>query len=110
MDPVVVDGCHFDITENGHGPLVLLIHGTAANLWGEVPSLLAHDHRVLTYDRRSFGRSAAPLVASLRRHTQDAAQLLELSGERPATVVGWSVGGLIALDLAATRPDLVTAV
>ena len=109
MDPVEIDGCRFHITETGRGPLVLLIHGTAANLWGEVPSLLAQDHRVLAYDRRSFGRSAALPLASLRRHTQDAAQLLELSGERAATVVGWSVGGLIALDLAITRPDLVTA-
>ncbi|GAB3881275.1 alpha/beta fold hydrolase [Terrabacter terrigena] len=110
MDPLEIDGCRVQVTDAGQGPLVLLIHGTAANLWGAVPQILAHNHRVLSYDRRSFGLSAAPPVTSLRRHTDDAASLLERLGGRPATVVGWSAGGLIALDLAATRPDLVGAV
>jgi pimeloyl-ACP methyl ester carboxylesterase len=101
------DGCRFHVTESGHGPLVLLIHGTAANLWGRVPDLLAPSHRVISYDRRSFGRSTAPPQASLRQHTDDAAELLRHSGGAPATVVGWSTGGIIALDLLATRPELV---
>lgn len=44
-----------------------------------------------------------------RRHTQDAAALLERLNAGPATVVGWSSGGIVALDLAVRRPDLVAS-
>ena len=72
--------------------------------------MLAADHRVMSYDRRSFGRSVSAPVASLRRHTQDAVRLLESLAEGASTLVGWSAGGLIALDLAATSPELVSGV
>jgi len=96
--------------EAGTCPGVLLVHGTAPNLWGELPAMLAADHRVMSYDRRSFGRSVSAPVASLRRHTQDAVRLLESLAEGASTLVGWSAGGLIALDLAATSPELVSGV
>ena len=110
MAVLEVDGCRLHVQEAGQGPGVLLVHGTAANLWGELPGLLAADHRVVSYDRRSFGHSSNPPLASLRRHTQDAARILECGTGGPSVVVGWSIGGVIALDLAATRPELVTAV
>jgi pimeloyl-ACP methyl ester carboxylesterase len=70
--------------------------------------MLTSDHRVVNSDRRSFGRSANAPLANLRRHTQDAAGILESLNQGPSTVVGWGFGGLIAVDLAATRPDLVS--
>lgn len=103
-----IDECELHVEDCGRGPGVLLVHGTAANLWGDLPAMLAADHRVVCYDRRSFGRSASAPLASLRRHTLDAAGVLESFTDGPSIVVGWSMGGLIALDLAATRPDLVS--
>jgi pimeloyl-ACP methyl ester carboxylesterase len=103
-----IDGCQLHVEGSGSGPGVLLVHGTAANLWGDLPAMLSSDHRVVNYDRRSFGRSVNAPLANLRRHTRDAAGVLESLDEGPSTVVGWSFGGLIALDLAATRPDLVS--
>jgi pimeloyl-ACP methyl ester carboxylesterase len=105
-----IDGCELHVEGSGSGPGVLLVHGTAANLWGDLPEMLTSDHRVVTYDRRSFGCSTNAPLANLRRHTQDAAGVLESFTEGPSTVVGWSFGGLIALDLAATRPELVSGV
>jgi pimeloyl-ACP methyl ester carboxylesterase len=107
---LTIDGCELHTEGSGSGPGVLLVHGTAANLWGDLPGMLTSDHRVVTYDRRSFGRSASAPLADLRRHTLDAAGVLESFTEGSSTVVGWSFGGLIALDLAATRPDLVSGV
>ena len=68
-----IDGCELHVEGSGSGPGVLLVHGTAANLWGDLPEMLTSDHRVVTYDRRSFGRSTNAPLANLRRHTQDAA-------------------------------------
>lgn len=104
---LTIDGCTLHTEGSGSGPGVLLVHGSAANLWGDLPGMLTSAHRVVSYDRRSFGHSANAPLANLRRHTLDAAGVLESSTGGPSIVVGWSFGGLIALDLAATRPDLV---
>jgi 3-oxoadipate enol-lactonase len=92
----------------GGGEPILLIHGTAASVWGRLPELLDSDHRVIAYDRRGFGRSPGPVGASLANHASDAASLLEELEAEPATIIGWSFGALIALELAVERPELVS--
>jgi pimeloyl-ACP methyl ester carboxylesterase len=97
--------------ESGQGSPVLLVHGMGgdADVWDEAFSLLAANHRVIAYDRRGFTRSRQEPVADLDRHAADAAALLEALDAVPATVVGWSSGGVVALDLAIRRPDCVSA-
>ncbi len=109
MTSLAVDGVDLHYTELGAGDPLLLVHGTGAYsaIWGEVPALLAASHRVIVYDRRGFGRSQGELAANPHRHVLDAAALLEHTDAAPAVVVGWSGGGVLALDLAASRPDLV---
>jgi pimeloyl-ACP methyl ester carboxylesterase len=109
MGTVHVDGVGLDYDERGSGPPVLLVHGTAARLWGVVADELAGSARVIDYDRRSFGASVHAPVSDLRRHRDDAAAVLDALGATPAVVVGWSIGGVIALDLALERPDCVRA-
>jgi pimeloyl-ACP methyl ester carboxylesterase len=109
MGTVHVDGVGLDYAERGAGTTVLLIHGTAARLWGAVARDLAGSARAVDYDRRSFGASVHAPVTDLVRHRHDAAGLLEALGAGPAVVVGWSIGGVVALDLALARPDLVRA-
>jgi len=51
--------------DHGAGPPVVLIHGypLSGRAWDrQVPALLAGGHRVITYDRRGFGRSSQPVV------------------------------------------------
>jgi len=109
MGTLRVDGAALDYEEHGSGPPVLLIHGTAARLWGATLDELAACGRVVAYDRRSFGASAHPPLSDLAPHRADAAALLRGLDLAPAVVVGWSIGGVVALDLALEHPDLVRA-
>jgi pimeloyl-ACP methyl ester carboxylesterase len=95
----------------GEGPPVLLIHGGGADgdLWSPVEiDGLARDHRVIAYNRRGYPGSGEP-VRDWGRHREDAAALLRELDAAPATVVGYSAGGIVALDLAVQHPELVSA-
>lgn len=88
-------------------PRVVTVHGSMDR--GASFLKLARELRgtdVVRYDRRGYGRSAeAGTCADLTEQVDD---LLAVMDERPAVVVGHSFGGVIALGLAARRPDLVT--
>ncbi|MHB8669558.1 MAG: alpha/beta fold hydrolase [Acidimicrobiales bacterium] len=98
--------------EKGDGVPTLLIHasGATASTWGSAGDDLAQVARVVTYDRRGYGRSGGEPVRSISTHTADAAAILEAVQSPPAVVVGISIGATIAIDLAVRRPDLVRAV
>jgi pimeloyl-ACP methyl ester carboxylesterase len=108
---ITINGVNLFYREQGSGSSILLIHGTAANadIWGETFDALAAHHRVIAYDRRGFSRSIYPPVKDLHLHGEDAAALLTQMHATPATVVGWSAGGIIALDLAVNHPQLVSS-
>ncbi|WP_055476519.1 alpha/beta fold hydrolase [Gordonia sp. HS-NH1] len=106
----VRDGVEIGVRELGDGPGVLLIHGwsLSSEVWDRQIRVLAESgHRVVAMDLRGHGRSDAPLdgydIDSLAR---DAAEVIEQCGLGPAAVVGWSLGGMVALRLACERPDL----
>lgn len=98
--------------ETGEGIPILLIHpsGATGSTWGSVVDELARVGRVITYDRRGYGRSGAEPVHRVSIHTADAAAVLDSLGAGPAVVVGVSSGAMIAVDLAVRRPDLIRAV
>lgn len=110
MGTVEIGGFDLFYEEWGEGPPVLLVHGTQpdGDVWGESFEELASDHRVVSYDRRGFSRSVHPPVRDYEVHAEDAGVLLRRIEAFPATVVGWSWGGIVALELAAERPDLVS--
>jgi pimeloyl-ACP methyl ester carboxylesterase len=95
----------------GDGPAVLFIAGLPGDgsQFDAVADELADDHTVITYDRRANSRSPRPAGwtrTSIEEQVADAAALLEpISGK--ALVYGSSVGAIIALELARTRPELV---
>jgi pimeloyl-ACP methyl ester carboxylesterase len=89
---------------------VLLIHGTGGAVWDPLPELLdAAGFRAIWYHRRGFGESTYSPIKDPPRHTRDAAALLEALDAVPAIVVGHSMGGVVSLDLAVRRPDVVRA-
>ena len=111
MPTLDLDGFECSYEDRGSGSSILLIHGMggSTDVWGEAFDLLAQNHRVIAYDRRGFARSGGPPVADIRRHADDAAAFLRKLDAAPATVVGWSSGGVIALDLAVRSPELISA-
>ena len=95
----------------GVGPAILFIAGLPGDgsQFDAVAAELADDHTVITYDRRANSRSPRPAgwsATSIEEQVADAAALLEpIAG--PALVYGSSVGAIISLELARTRPQLV---
>lgn len=98
------------------GPLVLLIHGnvSSADFWDEAIAGLGDRYRVLAPDLRGFGGSEpAPIDATrgVRDFSDDVAALLDaVAPGQAAHVVGWSMGGGVALQLAIDHPRLVRSI
>jgi pimeloyl-ACP methyl ester carboxylesterase len=90
----------YDVT--GDGPAILLIHGWAGSRlhWKQASNFL-HDFRIIAPDLYGFGDSEEPAVAAIPDDYVDLLIRLieELAVER-CTLVGHSVGGLIAASLA----------
>jgi pimeloyl-ACP methyl ester carboxylesterase len=107
---LAVEGTELFYEERGSGAAILLIHCTGGNgdVWAPVLGGLADGHRVIVYDRRGHSRSAQPPVKDYAVHVRDAAALVRALDAAPATVVGWSSGGLVALGLAIEAPELVS--
>lgn len=92
-------------------PVVVLVHGWTCStaFWAPVLRELAADHRVIVYDQRGHGRSAAPGPGgySTEALADDLEAVLEQALEpgRRAVVVGHSMGGMTVM-AAAGRPAL----
>lgn len=85
--------------------------GTDLRVWDPLMPFMPAGWRHLRYDKRGHGltETAAPSW-QIEDLVDDLAALIEARHAGPAVVVGLSVGGLIAIGLAASRPDLVRAV
>jgi 3-oxoadipate enol-lactonase len=95
--------------DEGSGEPVLLIHGHTMDrrIWDPVmPALLGAGLRVLRPDLRGHGRSTRPDFGyHVSHHAADMAVVLDSAGIDSATVVGYSIGGGIALEMALTIAD-----
>lgn len=90
----------------GAGPDLVLVHGWGMNgdVWEELVAQLAPRFRVTVVDLPGYGRS--PLCGGLYS-LENLAERLAAAVTRPATWVGWSLGGLICQQLALQHPELV---
>ncbi len=98
----------------GSGAPVLLLHGSGPGVsawanWRLVLPSLAESFRVVAPDQLGFGATGRPVDGRYGRAawTTHAIAVLEALELRRVSVVGNSMGGAIALSLAAARPDLV---
>ena len=106
----IVHGRSISYLEAGEGPVLLLIHGIAGNCgnWREVVEPLARHHTAIAPDLPGHGASApgggdysiGALAAGLR-------DLLLALGHERATIVGHSLGGGVAMQLAYQFPEMV---
>jgi pimeloyl-ACP methyl ester carboxylesterase len=97
----------------GSGPPIVLVHGLggAAANWRLVAPALAERHRVLVPDLPGHGGSE-PLgaVSSLEPFAEAMLAVAEAEEAVPAPWVGHSLGGLVSLRAAASRPEAVTGI
>src|ERR671915_2562944 len=94
----------------GSGPPVVLIHGmvNSSRHWREVAVRLAERHTVIAPDLIGHGDSATPRGDySLGAHAAVIRDLLSAIGVGPATIVGHSLGGGIAMVFFWQFPQLV---
>ena len=114
MENRIRDGVKLAFTDTGAGSApVVLIHGWTCNHTYFAPQRehLAKHRRVVSVDLRGHGESDKPKQAyTISGFADDVAWLCgELGIERPV-VIGHSMGGMTALELAARHPGLPSAV
>jgi 3-oxoadipate enol-lactonase len=104
-----VDGTDLVYDVRGDGPCVVFVHGTGTHRLTFEPVLdaLPAGHALVTYDRRGFGASRGTLARRMSQHADDLTALIEHLSRGPATVVAQSGGAVVALQLAASHPELV---
>jgi len=98
--------------DRGSGPAVVLIHGHPfdRSLWRPQLDWLSASRRVVAPDLRGFGESpVTPGTVRMSELADDVWELLAGLGIEDAAVVGLSMGGLIAMEMAIARPQRVWA-
>jgi 3-oxoadipate enol-lactonase len=91
----------------GEGDPIVLIHGFGLDLrmWDAQWPAFAQRHRVIRYDLRGYGDSSLP--EGTYSHVDDLLGLIDFLGAAPVHLVGLSLGGRVALRVAAQRPQAV---
>jgi len=97
-------------TDIGEGPPAVLLHGlfgTATN-FATIQKRLAAGRRVLAFDLRNHGRSGHDTAMSYGVMAQDVLDTLHAHGLEQAALVGHSMGGKVAMQVALRFPERVT--
>jgi pimeloyl-ACP methyl ester carboxylesterase len=103
MPTVTVDGIDLHYVESGRGDPLLLIMGFGGDhlAWALQVPAFSERYRVITFDNRGAGQSSVPDEPySTHMMAQDAVGLLDALGVERAHVLGVSMGGMIAQELA----------
>lgn len=106
-----VDGVRLAYDDEGSGPPVVLLHGSWTNRrgWDAVAPRLAERFRVVRHDRRGHSESERA-GGTLDDDAADVAALAGSLGLESFHLVCSSRGGVVALKLVATSPDLVRSI
>jgi pimeloyl-ACP methyl ester carboxylesterase len=114
MARAILDGVTLGYVEAGAGPPAVLVHGMACGwrMWRSQIRALRPHYRTIAYDHRGHGCSSAPDDAAAYSQVilaDDLAGLIRHLGLAPARVIGLSLGGAVAIELAIRHPALVAA-
>jgi 3-oxoadipate enol-lactonase len=109
MQAVNINGTHIHYRLDGRptGPTLAFVNslGTDWRVWERVAARFADRYRLLFHDKRGHGLSDAPDgPLAMADHVGDLSALLDALAIEQMVVCGLSVGGMIALGLAAEQP------
>jgi pimeloyl-ACP methyl ester carboxylesterase len=111
MPTIDCDGLTLHYADTGTGEPVVFLNGLGGDslYWmGQLRACGRHDYRCLALDNRDSGRSAASAGAyTLGDLADDVATLLRALEVPPAHMVGHSLGGMIAQEMALRHPERV---
>jgi 2-hydroxy-6-oxonona-2,4-dienedioate hydrolase len=96
-----------------HGPTLLLVHGNMSSsiFFEQTMNELEDSYLVVAVDLKGFGDSTYTKEAdSLRDFAEDLALFVEALKLKSVTVLGWSTGGGIALELSVLKPEVIKKV
>jgi pimeloyl-ACP methyl ester carboxylesterase len=107
----VIDGTRLRMIDTGRGPAVVFIHGLGASMYSwrhQLEPVLAAGFRVVAYDNRGFGFSERPDSGySNEAYARLLVAVLDSLGIHDAVLVGHSMGGAIAGEVAVRYPERV---
>lgn len=105
------EGTAYELHGTVGAPVIVLIHGLGLcrHLWDDHIDALSANHRVLTYDLWGHGQSSpVPTTASLSVYAAQLAGLMRALNLGLASIVGFSIGGMINRRFVLDYPELVT--
>ena len=93
--------------EAGDGPAVVLVHEAIADsrMWEPQWRTFPSAHRTVRYDMRGYGRS--PIHPGKFSHGGDLVGLLDEVGLERTSLIGGSLGGRVALEVAVSQPERI---
>ncbi|MBJ6125724.1 3-oxoadipate enol-lactonase [Microvirga splendida] len=101
---------HYQVLGLSDGPALVFINslGSDLRIWQDVVSSFSDRYRVVLYDKRGHGLSDAPPAPyTIDGHTDDLLALLDHLQIGKTSLIGLSVGGMIAQRMAVRAPDRV---
>ena len=110
MPKININDCNIYYEIHGKGDPLVLIMGLRRNAewWYCQLPVLAEHFQVIAFDNRGAGRSDKPVMEySIRLFAEDTAGLMDALGIKRAGILGYSMGGYIAQELALNYPDKV---
>lgn len=110
QESVATNGIHLAVQRSGSGRPLVLIHGLASSmgLWAGLDQGQLEGTEIISYDLRGHGASERAAGAhTLTKHVADLKGLLAALSIQRATFAGHSLGGMIAMELAASNPEMV---
>lgn len=106
-----VNGINLYYQIHGEGEPLILLHGGvgAIEMFGEVLPLLAAGRQVIAADLQAHGRTAdVDRPMTIEAMADDIGELIKHLGFKQADVMGYSLGGAVALQTAIRHPELVS--
>ena len=108
-----VNNLNLYFEKSGSGPVIVLLHGLGSSTedWEYQIPEFSKKFTVVALDFRGFGKSDRSAASySIPELSGDLAKFLEVQGITKAFLVGISMGGMVALECAATHPERIAGV